>query len=390
MSDYIPYGRQDISDDDIQAVVDVLQSDWLTQGPTVPNFEQSVAKYCGAQFAVAMNSATSALHAACIALGLKEGDWLWTSPNTFVASSNCGLYCGAQIDFVDIDPRTYNMCVAELEKKLIKAEAQGTLPKIVIPVHFAGQSCQMREIKVLADKYGFSIIEDASHAIGGQYLDEPIGNCKYSDVTIFSFHPVKVITTGEGGMAMSNNAELANKMALIRSHGITRDPKKMINKADGAWNYQQIALGYNYRLTDIQAALGINQMQRINDFVKRRHEIANCYDLALKDVPVVTPWRNRDCYSSFHLYVVKINSEGTKGRKQVFDALRAMNIGVNVHYMPVYLQPYYYEIGFRPGYCPQAELYYEHAISLPMFPKLSLELQDEVILKIKRALCRES
>ena len=319
MTEYIPYGRQDISEADIQAVVDVLRSDWLTQGPAVPRFERSIAQYCGAEHALAMNSATSALHVACLALGLGPGDWLWTSPNTFVASANCGLYCGAQIDFVDIDSRTYNMSVTALEEKLIAAEHQGKLPKIVIPVHFAGQSCEMKSMRVLADRYGFKIIEDASHAIGGKYLGEPIGNCRYSDITVFSFHPVKIITTGEGGMALTNNAQVANQMALLRSHGITRDPAQMTHEADGPWYYQQIALGYNYRMTDIQAALGASQLTRLNEFIQRRRTLAAQYDEALRSLPIIIPWQHPDTCSAFHLYPIRITGkkEDRKKRKRI-------------------------------------------------------------------------
>ena len=364
----IPYGRQNISEQDIQAVVDVLRSDWLTQGPAVPRFEKTVAEYCGADHAVAACNATAALHLACLALELRPGDTLWTSPNTFVASANCALYCGASVDFVDIDASTYNMSVAALAEKLIAAEQQGKLPKIVIPVHFAGQSCEMREIKALADRYGFHIIEDASHAIGGKYLGEPVGNCRYSDITVFSFHPVKIITTGEGGMALTNNVELAEKMRLLRSHGITRDPAHMTHEADGAWYYQQIALGYNYRMTDIQAALGASQMARLDEFVQRRHAIAAQYDQALHALPVTTPWQHPDMHSAFHLYPIRIPGAGK--RQKLFDGLRVTGIGVNVHYIPMHTQPYYRGLGFKAGDYPVAEQYYAQAISLPMYPSL--------------------
>ncbi|TKB05605.1 UDP-4-amino-4,6-dideoxy-N-acetyl-beta-L-altrosamine transaminase [Desulforhopalus sp. IMCC35007] len=387
MAGFIPYGRQDISEEDIQAVLDVLSSDWLTQGPAVPRFEQSVARYCGVEYGLAMNSATSALHVACISLGLKKGDWLWTSPNTFVASANCGLYCDAQVDFVDIDPRTYNMSVSALEKKLIVAEQQGKLPKIVIPVHFAGQPCEMKSIRTLADHYGFKIIEDASHAIGGEYLGEPIGNCRYSDITIFSFHPVKIITTAEGGMALINNIELASKMDLLRSHGITRDPAQMTHEADGAWYYQQIALGYNYRMTDLQAALGASQMNRLDEFVSKRHAIARRYDELLADLPVTTPWQHPDSYSGMHLYPIRLKLSQLKiTHREVFDALRAQSIGVNLHYIPVHMQPYYQSQGFKQGDFPEAESYYSEAISLPMYPGLTTDLQDQVLNVLREAL----
>jgi UDP-4-amino-4,6-dideoxy-N-acetyl-beta-L-altrosamine transaminase len=387
MAGFIPYGRQDISEEDIQAVLDVLRSDWLTQGPAVPRFEESVARYCGVEYGLAMNSATSALHVACLSLGLKKGDWLWTSPNTFVASANCGLYCDAQVDFVDIDPRTYNMSVASLEEKLIVAEQKGKLPKIVIPVHFAGQSCEMKNIRTLADRYGFKIIEDASHAIGGKYLGEPIGNCHYSDIAIFSFHPVKIITTAEGGMALTNNIELASRMEILRSHGITRDPAQMTHEADGAWYYQQITLGYNYRMTDLQAALGTSQMTRLDEFVSKRHAIAKRYDELLASLPVVTPWQHPDSYSGLHLYPIRLKLGELKvSHSEVFDALRALGVGVNLHYIPVHLQPYYQSQGFKLGDFPEAESYYSEAISLPMYPGLTTELQDQVLNVLREAL----
>jgi UDP-4-amino-4,6-dideoxy-N-acetyl-beta-L-altrosamine transaminase len=387
MVEHISYGRQDISEADIQSVVDVLRSDWLTQGPAVPRFEQSVAQYCGAEHALAMNSATSALHVACLALGLGRGDWLWTSPNTFVASANCGLYCGAQVDFVDIDSRTYNMSVSALEEKLISADRQGKLPKIIIPVHFAGQPCEMKGMRKLAERYGFKIIEDASHAIGGKYLDEPIGNSRYSDITVFSFHPVKIITTAEGGMAMTNNAELATRMALLRSHGITRDPAQMTHAADGPWYYQQIALGYNYRMTDMQAALGVSQMARLNEFVTRRHILAAQYDELLSVFPVVIPWQHPDTYSGLHLYPIRlILKELVASHREVFASLIAQEIGVNLHYIPVHTQPYYQALGFKPGDFPGAEQYYAEAISLPMYPSLTNEQQVRVADALRKAL----
>jgi len=387
MTAYIPYGRQDISEEDIQAVVEVLRSDWLTQGPAVLEFEQAVSNYCGAKYAVAVNSATSALHIACLALGLGPNDWLWTSPITFVASANCGLYCGAKIDFVDIDPHTYNMSVPALEEKLIKAAAEGCLPKIVIPVHLAGQSCDMKAIHQLAFKYGFKVIEDASHAIGGKYLNKPIGNCKYSDITVFSFHPVKIITTAEGGMALTNQADLAEKMELFRSHGITRDQSKMSEKKPDAWYYEQIALGYNYRITDIQAALGISQMKRLDQFIGRRHQIADAYDALLKELPVITPTQSPDAHSSFHLYPIQLKlDEIEANHESVFEGLRLKGIGVNLHYIPVHLQPWYRSFGFKPGDYPEAEKYYGRAISLPIFSQLKDE-QQQYVINVLSELC---
>lgn len=375
----IPYGRQDISQADIDAVIAVLRSDFLTQGPAVPVFEKAVADYCGAQHAVAVNSATSALHIACLALGVGKGDNVWTTPVTFVASANCALYCGATVDFVDIDPYTYNLSVERLAEKLALAEKTGSLPKVVIPVHFCGQPCDMAAIHALGEKYGFRIIEDASHAIGGKYRGEAIGNCRYSDITVFSFHPVKIITTAEGGMALTNDARLSKRMQLLRSHGITRDANEMTHLADGPWYYQQIDLGYNYRMTDIQAALGASQMRRLDEFVTRRHVIARRYDDRLADLPVVTPWQQVDGYSGLHLYVIRLKLDVIgKSHRQVFEALRAGGIGVNLHYIPVYLQPYYAGFGFEQGYCSAAEKYYAEAISLPMYSSLTEVQQDRV------------
>lgn len=383
----IPYGRQDIRQEDIEAVVAVLRSDFLTQGPVVPQFESAVANLAGASHAVAMNSATSALHVACLALGLTKGDILWTSPITFVASANCGLYCGAEVDFVDIEPRTFNMCPEKLASKLEIAARTGRLPKIVVPVHMCGQSCDMKAIAALAKKYSFHIIEDASHAVGGGYQGAKIGNCAYSDITIFSFHPVKIITTAEGGMAMTNSRSLAEKMAILRSHGITRDPQLMTNKPDGPdgpWYYQQIELGYNYRMTDLQAALGLSQLSRIDEYVSLRHEIANSYDRALCDLPLLTPWQSNESYSAFHLYIIRLELAGGHfSHRQVFEELRSRSIGVNLHYIPVHLQPYYRKMGFEPGDYPAAEKFYAEAISLPMFPTMTNEQKTLVIAAVK-------
>jgi UDP-4-amino-4,6-dideoxy-N-acetyl-beta-L-altrosamine transaminase len=383
----IPYGRQDINQEDIDAVIKVLQSDFLTQGPVVPAFENAVASYCGTRYSVAVNSATSALHLACLALGVNKGDIVWTTPITFVASANCALYCGAQIDFVDIDPHSYNLSVDRLAEMLAQAKKNGNLPKVVIPVHFSGQSCDMEGIHALSQQYGFKIIEDASHAIGGRYKDGPIGSCYYSDVTVFSFHPVKIITTGEGGMALTNDSEISNKMKLLRSHGITRDTEEMTHVADGPWYYQQTELGFNYRMTDIQAALGLSQMKRLNEFVSKRHTIAKRYNKLLMSFPVITPWQHEDNYSGMHLYIIRINLEKIKNsHRQVFEILREGGIGVNLHYIPVYTQPYYEKIGFNKNDFPEANNYYAAAISLPMHPGLTLEEQDKVILALSKAL----
>ncbi|WP_321836306.1 UDP-4-amino-4,6-dideoxy-N-acetyl-beta-L-altrosamine transaminase [Pseudomonas kulmbachensis] len=382
----IPYGRQDITQTDIDAVVGVLQSDFLTQGPMVPRFERSVAQHVGARHALAVNSATSALHIACLALGLGPGDRLWTTPITFVASANCALYCGAEIDFVDIDPRTYNLCPQALALKLEQAEREGTLPKVVVPVHLCGQPCDMQAIHALSQRYGFKIIEDASHAIGGKYQGEFIGNSRYSDITVFSFHPVKIITTAEGGMALTNDDELATKMGLLRSHGITRDPAQMTHEADGPWYYQQIDLGFNYRMTELQAALGVTQMERLDQYVARRHQLARRYDDLLAGLPVTAPWQHADSYSGLHLYVIRLHLDQIqKTHRQVFEALRELGIGVNLHYIPVHTQPYYERMGFKPDDFPQSQTYYQEAISIPMFQTMTDEQQDEVIAALRQA-----
>lgn len=378
----IPYGRQDITEDDVEAVVSTLRSDFLTQGPVVPRFEKVVSDHVGATHAIAVNSATSALHIACLALGLGPGDWLWTSPITFVASANCALYCGASVGFVDIDPDTYNLSIEDLERRLEAAEREGRLPKIVVPVHLCGQSCDMSAIADLAKRYQFRVIEDASHAIGGKYRNGLVGNCRYSDITIFSFHPVKIVTTAEGGMALTNDEALAAKMALLRSHGITRDPSQMDQDPEGAWYYQQIDLGFNYRMTEMQAALGVSQMDRIETYVARRHAIARRYDALLQDMPVVRPMQTADAYSAYHLYPVRVPRAD---RLRVFERLREAGIGVNVHYIPVHLQPYYRAMGFEPGDYPEAERYYAEAISLPLYPTMSEAQQDQVVAALRSA-----
>ncbi len=384
----IPYGKQDIDQADIDAVIEVLRSDFITQGPVVPAFESVVADYCGGgTHAVAVNSGTSALHIACRALDVGSGDRVWTTPITFVASANCARYCGAVLDFVDIDPKTYNMSPEKLAEKLDQARQQGKLPKVIIPVHLCGQPCDMAAIYQLGKEYGFRIIEDASHAIGGKYKNEPIGNGRYSDITVFSFHPVKVITTGEGGMAVTNNSELARRLELLRSHGIVRDEQKMTRTADGPWYYQQIDLGYNYRMTDMQAALGVSQMKRLDKFVSRRHEVARRYDQLLESLPVTIPYQHFDAYSGRHLYVIRLKlDEVARTHREVFEFLREQGIGVNLHYIPVYRQPYYERMGFKAGYCPEAEQYYREAISVPMYPGLTAELQDQVMKALRKAL----
>jgi UDP-4-amino-4,6-dideoxy-N-acetyl-beta-L-altrosamine transaminase len=386
---HIPYGRQDITDEDWQAVAAVLRSDWITQGPEVPRFEALLSEYCGVRHAVAANSATSALHIACMALDLGPADWLWTSPNTFVASANCGLYCGARVDFVDIDPHTFNMSIAALEQKLARASIEGRLPKVIVAVHFAGQSCDMQAIFKLSRQYGFRVIEDASHAVGGRYQGRPVGGCQYSDIAVFSFHPVKIITTAEGGMAMTDDAELAARMRRLRTHGIAREPADMDAPSEGPWYYQQVALGYNYRMTDVQAVLGQSQARRLDAYVSRRHEIAAVYDAAFRTLPLVIQERRPDAYSALHLYVVRLRLDAVRlSRLDVFLALRARGVGVNVHYIPVHRHPYYARMGFKPGDFPEAERYYAGALSLPMFPALTGAQQQTVIEALSDSLAR--
>ncbi len=379
----IPYGRQSISEQDIEAVVAVLRSDWITQGPSIAAFEQGLAAYCGAPHAVAVANATAALHIACLALQVGPGDLVWTSPNTFLASANCALYCGAQVDFVDIDPVTYNLCPQALARKLEQAERAGRLPKVVIPVHFAGQSCDMAAIAALAQRYGFRVIEDASHAVGADYRDGKVGNCAYSDLTVFSFHPVKILTTAEGGMVLTRQPALHQALQLLRSHGMTRDPAQLQRADEGAWYYEQVALGYNYRITDLQAALGLSQLTRLDAFVARRRALAARYDALLAELPVQRPGQADFGRSAYHLYPVQV---APARRRAVFDALRAQGVGANVHYIPVYQQPYYQRLGFQSGLCPQAESYYAGAISLPLYFALSEAEQDQVVAALRSAL----
>ena len=383
----IAYGRQDINQEDIDKVVEILRSDFLTQGPAVPAFESAVAKYCDAKHAVAVNSATSALHIACLAIGVGPGDLVWTSPITFVASSNCALYCGASVDFVDIDPRTYNLSVEALSEKLYEAKKTDTLPKVVIPVHMSGQSCDMASIHELSQQYGFDIIEDASHALGGRYKNKPIGNGCYSAMSVFSFHPVKMITSGEGGMVVTNDSKLLKNLRLLRSHGITSNSEDMYSRApEQIWNYQQIGLGFNYRMTDIQAALGLSQLKRLDEFVTKRQNIAKRYDQLLMDLPVITPWQHKDSYSSYHLYLIQLEFKDKNAQHRVFDALRKDGVLVNLHYIPVYLQPYYEQLGFKEGHCPEAEKYYKCVITIPIYTRLLGEEQDQVVESIKKVL----
>ena len=378
----IPYGRQEISQEDIDSVTRVLKSDFITQGPQVPRFEKSVADYCQADFGIALNSATSALHIACLALGLGKGDSLWTSPNSFVASANCGLYCGAQVDFIDIDKKTYNISIPELERKLVQAKIDNKIPKIIVPVHFAGQSCDMKRLGSLKKEYGFKIIEDASHAIGGKYLDNPVGNCKYSDATVFSFHPVKIITTAEGGLVTTNNQKIADRIRLLRAHGITKDSGLMSKVAEGDWYYEQIHLGYNYRMTDLQAALGISQMERLDEFVSKRHALFKRYNSSLHK-SINKPFQLPESYSSLHLYPIQV---AEKTRKKVFNELRKNGIGVQVHYIPIHTHPFYKKFGFMEGDFPNSVNYYKRSMSLPLYAGLDFKLQDEVINVINETL----
>ncbi|WP_029407162.1 UDP-4-amino-4,6-dideoxy-N-acetyl-beta-L-altrosamine transaminase [Thiomicrorhabdus sp. Milos-T2] len=380
----IPYGRQSISQSDIDEVVKVLESDFLTQGPNATAFEANIVQYCGAQYGVAVNSATSALHIACLALGLGKDDWLWTSPITFVASANVGRLCGAQVDFVDIDSQTYNLCPLVLEEKLKKAQQQNKLPKVVMPVHFGGQSCDMQAIYQLSKKYGFYIIEDASHAIGASYLETKVGSCRFSDITVFSFHPVKIITTGEGGLAATNDSDLANKMRLYGSHGISRTFNNQEDVLRGGWFYEQIELGLNYRMTEMQAALGLSQLTRLDEFVKRRHEIAHIYYSQLQTLPVVLPKQISDSHSSFHLYPIQLLDE--EQRRDVFNRMRAKQIGVHVHYIPVHTQPYYQQQGFKWGDFPNAENYYKKALSIPIHQSMTDENLLTVIQSLKECI----
>jgi UDP-4-amino-4,6-dideoxy-N-acetyl-beta-L-altrosamine transaminase len=384
----IKYGKQDITTEDISAVVDVLKSDLLTQGPVVPQFEKAACDFTGAKNAIAVNSATSALHIACMALDLGPGDCLWTCPNTFVASSNCAVYCGASVDFVDMDADSYNISIEQLRNKLAIAEKNNSLPKILVPVHLSGQSCEMQEIKTLSEQYGFKIIEDGSHAIGGTYQDLPVGNCKYSDITVFSFHPVKIITTGEGGMALTNNADLANRMRQHRSHGVTSNPDEMSERPiNEIWNYQQVCLGYNYRMTDIAASLGLNQIKRLNDIVCKRNKIADRYNKELSNMPLRIPWQHPATMSSYHLYIIRLDLDKIiKTQPQIHDELIKLGILVNLHYIPVYRQPFYEKMGFKAGYCPESESYHREALSIPMYPTLSSEEQDRVINTLKKVI----
>lgn len=383
----IPYGRQDITEDDLAAVRDVLTSDFLTQGPRVPEFEACVAGAVGAAHGVAANSATSALHIACMALGLGPGDWLWTVPNTFVASANVGIYCGAQVDFVDIDPDSFNMCPDALATKLAEADAVGRLPKVLIPVHLTGQSADMERIGALAKRYGVRVVEDASHAIGATFAGQPVGVCNHSDITVFSFHPVKIVTTAEGGVAVTQDADLAARMRRAASHGITRDPELMTHASDGPWYYQQIELGYNYRMTELQAALGISQMQRLHDYVDRRAAHARAYDDALAALPLELPWQDPRSRSAWHLYVIRLNlDEIGLSHRAVFEELRAAGLGVNLHYIPVHTQPYYRGFGFSEGDFPNAEAYYARAISIPLFATMTVAQRDEVVNTLTQTL----
>lgn len=385
----IPYGRQSITQEDVNAVVEVLKSDFLTQGPVIGKFEAAIAQKSQAKYAVAVSNATAALHIACLSLGLQPGEIVWTSPISFVASANCALYCGAEVDFVDIDPVSYNISVSNLKKKLESARLSNKLPRIVIPVHLAGTSCDMKAISDLSREYGFKIIEDASHAIGGQYLENPIGSCKYSDITVFSFHPVKIITTGEGGMALTNDAELFQRMVRLRSHGITREPAEMSEPPRGDWFYEQQQLGFNYRLTDIQAALGLSQLSRLDAFLKRRHEIRNLYETMLSGLDLQLPTFDANSYSALHLYIIRLRTKNPEtDRDRVFKYLRSQGILVNLHYIPIYHQPYYRQFGYNHEDFPESERYYQDAMSIPIFPLLGDDQVAQVCEKIKIALAR--
>ena len=386
MSKIIPYGRQDINQEDIDSVVEVLKSDFLTQGPVIHRFEKAISNYCGAKYTIAVNSNTSGLHLACLALGVSDKDWVWTSPISFVASANCAKYCGAKIDFIDIDKETFNISVDYLKIKLEKAKKENKLPKVIIPVHLCGQSCDMKAINELSKIYGFKIIEDAAHAIGGEYNGKKIGSCEYSDVAVFSFHPVKIITTGEGGAVLTNNKNLATKIQRLRSHGITRDPKEMTNIPDGMWYYQQLELGLNYRMTDIQAALGLSQLKRLDEFVIRRHEIAKLYEKLLINKDIIKPSQSSNCYSSYHLYVIRVKKSSKISRKQLFERMRTSGILVNVHYIPIYRHPYYSKLGYDYSNFPESEKYYEEAISIPIYYGLSDEKVYEVVEAISKPL----
>jgi UDP-4-amino-4,6-dideoxy-N-acetyl-beta-L-altrosamine transaminase len=377
----IPYGKQDINQEDIDAVVAVLKSDFLTQGPKVPAFEQAIQEKCDVKYSCAVNSATSALHIACMALGVSKGDLVWTTPISFVASANCALYCGANIDFVDINPVTYNLCASALKAKLILAlENKEQLPKVLIVVHLSGQPCEMEKIHALSLIYGFSIIEDASHAIGSEYKGQKIGNCQYSDITVFSFHPVKIITSAEGGITTTNDKKLADKMSLFRSHGITRDAEKMTEVAHGDWYYQQITLGYNYRMTELQGALGLSQLNRLDEFVAKRNKIADSYDHALKNLALTLPVQNNELKSSRHLYIIRLNTASLEmSHKDIYQSLKEKGIGVNLHYIPIHTQPYYQSLGFKWGDFPEAEKYYSQAISIPLYPQMTDQDIDKVI-----------